>query len=244
MDTQNNSLNELAAALNDHQITDDQGAIKEEEKTSLEEPAASEEQTTVEESATVEKPVETETKAALAEDEESEMQPAEDETGKRYVPEKRFKKVYGEAKEWERKAKEFEAKVLMSSPANTATQQSIANQPIDRTAVLETEILKGKLPQFDPESDQYDSELDELGGQILAANPGITKIDAARKALKYAEKLSAKVAGVQSEARLVKSIQSDQGITSRVLNRQSEKVDPSKLTLEEKEKWLKANGQW
>ena len=42
----------------------------------------------------------------------------------------------------------------------------------------------------------------------------------------------------------MKAQQSDQGITNRVLNRDETKVDPEKMTLEEKEEWLKAQGMW
>ena len=59
-----------------------------------------------------------------------------------------------------------------------------------------------------------------------------------------AKKITNKIADVKLEARSVKAQQSDQGITNRVLNREGIKEDPEKMTLEEKEEWLKANNLW
>jgi hypothetical protein len=59
-----------------------------------------------------------------------------------------------------------------------------------------------------------------------------------------AKKITSKVADVKLEAKSVKVSQSDQGITNRVLNREGQQLDPDKMTLAEKEEWLKAEGLW
>lgn len=239
MDQESNNLDQLAAALDGHQITDDEGQGVETETTE-EKPAALEAQTTDE------KPVEAEApKAPQAEDDQAE---AEDESGKRYIPKSRFDKVYGEKKASERKIAELEQTVqtLMESglTRQEATAQAKTEKPIDKTEVLEVELLKGKLPQFDPESAEYSKDLDELGGQIYRANPGISRIEAARRALNYAKKVSTQVAEVRAEARTVKAIQSDQGITSHVTNRGSSQVDTESMSDTELENYLRQTGQW
>lgn len=42
----------------------------------------------------------------------------------------------------------------------------------------------------------------------------------------------------------MKVSQSDQGITNRVLNRDNQQLDPEKMTLAEKEEWLKEQELW
>jgi len=95
---------ELIAALDDHQITDDDGQIKGEE--TPDEKSATQEQTPEEKDATAEKSAETKEDSPES-TEESENEPemvetASDETGKRYVPESRFKEVYAKWKKAER----------------------------------------------------------------------------------------------------------------------------------------------
>jgi hypothetical protein len=232
-------IDDLAASLNDHQVTDEEGKVAEE---TAQEESAPQEQTPVEEPATAEKSADEETppKEEPSSENEPEMVPtAEDETGKRYVPEARFKEVYAKWKEAERKQeKPFEP------------QPTRALQPSDKTDALETELLRTTLPQFNPESKEYSKEIDEMGYVFYEAskdakgNHTITRLEAARKALSKAKKLTSEVAEVKSEARSVKAQQSDQGITNRVLNREGTKLDPDKMTLEEKEEWLKAQGNW
>jgi hypothetical protein len=83
-----------------------------------------------------------------------------------------------------------------------------------------------------------------MGSKDAKGNPTMTRIEAGRKALNMTKKITSKVVEIKSEARSVKAQQSDQGITNRVLNRDSNKIDPDKMTLEEKEEWLKAQGDW
>jgi hypothetical protein len=84
-----------------------------------------------------------------------------------------------------------------------------------------------------------------LGFAIYKASPGITRLEAARKAVQMAKKIQSKVTEVKDEARSVKTQQSDQGITSRVTSREaSSDVPDESSSPEEMEKWLKAHGQW
>jgi len=228
---------ELAAAMN-RQVTDEEGQLKGDDNS--QEDTAAPEQAPVEQDATAEKSAEPE-KSVPTDDKGTENEPemvetASDETGKRYVPESRFKEVYAKWKAAEReKAKK---------PDYTPTSPP-QRQPIDKADAIETELLKSTLPQFNPESEQYDRDLDEMGFEIYQSSGGsITRLEAARRALSRAKKITSKVADVKLEARSVKAQQSDQGITNRVLNRDETKVDPLKMSLEEKEEWLKAQGLW
>jgi hypothetical protein len=234
------------AALN-RQITDEEGEIVGEE--TPQEETATQEQTTVEEDATAEKSAETEESIPI-DDKETENEPemvetASDETGKRYVPESRFKEVYAKWKKAERKAKERGV-----TPPPMPVVEPKEAKPIDKTDALETELLRSTLPQFNPESPDYSREIDELGYSLYEGsrdpkgNYTMTRLDAGRKALQMAKKITSKLADLKLEARTVKAQQSDQGITNRVLNRDETKVDPMKMSLEEKEEWLRANGHW
>jgi cytochrome P450 len=101
------------------------------------------------------------------------------------------------------------------------------------------------LTQFNPDGDEYSRELDELGFAIYKATPGITRLEAARKATQMAKKIQSRVTKVTEEARSVKAQQSDQGITSRVSSRgASPDVPGEDASPEEIETWLKARGQW
>ena len=241
----NDPSQDLAAALDNHQVTDDQGEI-EAENTAAEE-TAPQDQTPAEETATAEKSAE-ETNPPK-EDVKSENEPemvetAADETGKRYVPEARFKEVYAKWKDAERKSKERGEPVREPMPV----RQPVA--PINKTDAIEVELLRTTLPQFNPESTEYSRDIDELGFSLYEGskdskgNYTMTRMEAGRKALNMAKKITSKVAEIKLEARTVKAQQSDQGITNRVLNREGTKTDPNKMSLEEKEEWLKANGQW
>lgn len=230
--------NQDTAATIEHQITDDEGQMIAEE--TAQEESAPQEQTPVEEVATDEtNPPKEDVKSEDKNDEPDLVETAADETGKRYVPESRFKEVYAKLKDAERRA--------AMTPAPQRTQGM--KQP-DRTEALEIELLRTTLPQFNPESTEYSEDVDQLGFQIFngskdsKGNPTMTRIEAARKALNMAKKITSKVAEIKTEARTVKAQQSDQGITNRVLNRDSGKIDPDKMSLEEKEEWLKAQGSW
>lgn len=240
------TLDDLAAAMDNHQVTDDDGQIAGDE-TPQEEPAP-QEQTTVEEDATAEKSADSE-ESTPVESEESENEPelvetASDETGKRYVPESRFKEVYAKWKAAER------GKAQTPAPEVYKPQAPTPAGPINKQDALEVELLRSTLPQFNPESPDYSRDIDELGFSLYEGskdakgNYTMTRIEAGKKALAMAKKITSKVADVKLEAKTVKAQQSDQGITNRVLNREGEKLDPEKMTLEEKEEWLKANGYW
>jgi hypothetical protein len=236
-------LDDIAAALDNHQVTDDEGQIVGDE--TPQEESAPQEQTPGEEAATAEKSADTK-ESSPEETKESENEPelvetAADETGKRYVPESRFKEVYSKWKAAERKATPKEAPKVIE-PNQVPPQQS---KPLDKADALEIELLRSTIPQFNPESDQYDRDIDEMGFDIYQAAKGqMTRLEAGRKALERAKKITSKVADIKSEARTVKAQQSDQGITSRVLTREGTTPDVEKMTLEEKEEWLKANGYW
>ena len=234
---------EVAAALNEHQVTDTQGQIAGDE--TPQEESAPQEQTTVEEDATAEKSVDTEVVSpettTESENEPEMVETASDETGKRYVPESRFKEVYAKWKAAQRES---------STPEVIKPIAPVQARPVDKTDALEVELLRSTLPQFNPESDTYSREIDELGFSLYEGskdNSGkylITRLEAGRKALDMAKKITSKIADVKLEAKSVKAQQSDQGITNRVLNREGAQLDPNKMTLEEKEEWLKANDLW
>lgn len=235
----------IADALN-HQVTDEEGKIVAEE--TAPEEAAPQEQTPVEESATAEKSEDEPSppkEEAKSENEPDMVPTAEDETGKRYVPESRFKEVYAKWKEAERKAREQGV-----APPREPIQAPVGLKPETKTDALEIELLRSTLPQFNQESPDYSRDIDELGFSIWQGSknakgePTMTRLEAARKALLVAKKITSKVAEIKGEARSVKAQQSDQGITTRVTSREATKLDPDKMTLEEMEEWLKANGSW
>lgn len=234
---------QLAAALNGHEVTNDEGNIDERE-TSIEE-SAPQEQTPEGGSATAESAEETNVEESKSETEESETDLAQDESGKRYVPEKRFKEIYGKAKATERELQALRAQlaqgnsVLQQAASKPNSKQSAPK--VDKADVLE---LKMTLPQFNPASQEYSEDLDTLGFQILRANPGMTPLQAGYQALEMAKKIAGKVAGVKEEARTVKSLQSDQGITNRVTSRQATQANPDNMSASELEAYMKQNGMW
>lgn len=233
------SFDELAAALGGHEITDEDGKLAE-ETTSDERPATQEEKQP-EEEAISEKESEV-SKPAEELAEEDEDVDAVDDNGKRYIPEKRFKKVYGELKAKERELEELRKQHTVQKPTQNFSTPTPENaSKADR---LELEILKEKYPQFDPESSQHSPVLDEMGYEILVSNPGMTRLEAARQALNRAKKLGMAEKAVKTEARVVKQQQADSGIANRVLNRKGTQPDLNKMSLEEKEEYLKANGMW
>lgn len=243
------NLKELAAALQGHTVTDEEGNISEED-TSNELTANSEQKTNEEESATVEKPAETEPEETKTTDEgtenessDDESELAEDETGKRYVPENRFKQVYGQMKQYERELQSQKRETPESS-GDTPQRTSAVPQGVDKSDLLELELLRQTLPQFDPNSGSYSRTLDEMGYEIYNSNPGITRLEAARRAIARARELSKAEVKEIAEARAVKTRQSDQGITNRVVSRKATTPNPDEMTLEQKEAWLKQNGMW
>jgi hypothetical protein len=229
--------NELVAALN-HQVTDENGEMIGESETTEENPTAPEE-TTADETTPAEKPrSEAEPATQAAEDETPNL--VEDEAGKRYVPETRFKEVYGKLKQRER---ELEA-IAKAPQAQAPNELPTVKPQIDKADALEVEVLRATLPQFNPESTDYSEELDQMGYDIWKANPGVTRLEAARKALTRMEKLAKQSASVKAEARMVKSLQSDQGMTNRVVSREAAKPDLDSMSDRDMEAYLKEHGQW
>jgi hypothetical protein len=171
-------------------------------------------------------------------DEPDLVETASDETGKRYVPESRFKEVYAKMKDYERAVKQ--------PPQPTELpKQPLETKPLDKTDQVEVELLRATLPQFNPDSPDYSRELDELGFALYNAQPGVTRLAAARKALDMAKQIQSKVTKIEKEAQTEKSIQSDRGITSRVTSRESKSDVPKEdASPEEIEEWLRANGKW
>lgn len=232
------NLADLAAAFSNHQITDDEGQLAE---VTADQDTATDETNSFEETATAEKPAEEE---SVSQDEETsdENELAVDEKGKRYIPEKRLKKETAKRREAERQAEELRQQLQQQTPVR---QEAVTfTQPSSPAADVETEVLFSKYPQFDPESGEYSKGLDRLGSEIYRANPGISRLRAARLAIERAKELTQDSAKIVAEARAVKSQQSDQGITSRVVSRGATQVNPDSMSLSEKEEWLKANGMW
>ncbi len=234
---------QLAAALNGHDVTNEDGGVVEGETTTEE--SAPDEQTPVEDTTTAEsaeEPVEEEPKPSEI---DSEKDLAVDDSGKRYVPEKRFKEIYGKAKATERELAALRAQfasgnsVLQQAAGKPNSKQSAPQ--VDKADVLE---LKMTLPQFNPASSDYSEDLDTLGFQILRANPGMTPLQAGYQALEMAKRIAGKESVARTEARTVKALQSDQGITNRVVSRQATQVNPDNMSAKELESYMKQNGMW
>lgn len=239
LEEQNSSL--LAAALNGHSITDSEGQIAEE---TASEESAPQETNTEDDTALSEKTAEEESASTQDTDESDETNLAVDDSGKRYIPEKRFKKTYAEKKQLERENEALKALVTSTIPVGTNVQQSTSstssNPDLDR---LELKMVYKEYPQFNPSSEEYSPEIDKLAGNLRRAN-NLSVTDAAEEAMKMVKKFTSDQVQVAREARTVKALQSDQGITSRVTNRQPTQVDFESLSLEEKEQYLRDNGQW
>lgn len=246
----NDMMDELTAALNGHSVTDEEGGTAEEGETFEEESVASEQETPEEESATGENQDESLEDETHSDEDEDEQQLAEDESGKKYVPEKRFKSVYARMKDAERQLEEERARqeegkrVLEQVQNKSGKKQTKTAEKSPAELKIEALELKMELPQFDPTKPEYDKNLDDLGYEIYRANPGITLVDAARRAIKMAASLSQKEQQLRQTATQVKRQQSDQGITSRVVSRQSTQKNPNNMSLEELEKYLKETGAW
>lgn len=250
-------MEQLAAALDGHEVTDQDGNVDERETSTLE--SAPEDQTLDDDTATAEKPAETEDESPTQDDHtDSETELAEDDSGKRYVPENRFKDVYAKWKETERQLAEQQAsleqgkQLLEKRSVPQGKKQQAANKSVAELKVEALE-LKTELPQFDPKLDpitgkptnpDYDPALDDLGYEIYRANPDISLLEAGRRALRIAAQLGRKEASVRQEARQVKQLNSDQGITSRVTARIQQTKNPADMSLEEMEAYLKESGAW
>lgn len=193
----------------------------------------------------VEKPAESDATAPKAGETDSENELAVDDSGKRYVPEKRFKDIYGNWKKAERELEQLKNSAGQPATTPAAKRSSKPNtEEADRVAKLETQILRKSLPQFDPYSPEYSEELDNMGYTILKANPGMTKLEAAEAAIKQAERLAKTTAAVKAEARTVKALQSDQGITNRVMSREPIKKGLDEMNEEELLAEAKSSSDW
>lgn len=239
LEEQNSS--QLAAAFDGHVITDQEGQLAED---TASQETALEETNTETEAAPSEKTAEEESTSTHEADESDETNLAVDDSGKRYIPEKRFKKTYAEKKQLERENEALKQLITSTTPVGQVKQESTqtsSNPDLDR---LELKMVFKDYPQFNPKSEDYSPEIDKLAGNIRRANPGMSVMDAAEEAINTVKKFTSDQIAVAREARTVKALQSDQGITSRVVNREPSKVDFDSLSLEEKEQYLRKTGQW
>lgn len=240
-------IDELAAALDNHQVTDDEGQVPEETETPVEEPA------TQEPNADEESVTETEPET-VPETVEEEVDLAEDESGQKYIPKKRFDKVYGEKKALERKLEELQSLPVFSTdkpPSNYPIAGAEAAVQPTTSAWDKADILEVKLnyPQFDPKPNalgeptnpEYSRDLDELAYSYLVADPRITPMKAAQKAIKTLENLTKKESEIKDQARKAK-ISTAETPLSKPVRRSSEEIDPSKMSFEEMENYLKQTG--
>lgn len=222
-------------------LTDEDGKPMEEETTS--QPTSPVEEKQSEEPETpAEKPQEKPTEES---EEPENANLVEDETGKRYVPEDRFKQVYGKMRAYERQLKQAPPVQAQPEAEHSAAPLPKALAKRDPSVLrLETEMLRTTMPMFDPNSPEYSPELDELGMKVFEANPKMSLLDAGREAVRIAQGLSRKAAEVRAETRTIKAVQSDSGITGNTAARREAPIDPSKMSLEEMEAYLKKSGQW
>lgn len=240
-------MDQLAATLNNRELTDETGEIPEEGETFEDDTASSETTTPDEDSDTGENPEDDFDSDPQSDDDDSESNLAEDDSGKRYVPEKRFKDVYSKMKEYERAIKEREdlaaqgEYLLEQSQKSKSKPRGSAEVKVDKADILE---LKMTLPQFNPANQEYDPTLDTMGLQILKANPGITPLEAGKAALEMARKISSSRVQAKTEARTAKAQQSDQGITARVKSRQASEPNVDQMSDLEIEAVLRQSGQW
>lgn len=214
------TIDDLAAALDGHQVTDDTGAI-------TSEPAAEEVDSLVSET----EPEETEEEPKSLDVEPEE---AEDDKGNKYIPEKRFKKVWGEKKALERE---------IASLKQQVKPEKQAQEPLDRTQALEMEILFEKYPEFNPSDTRYSEELDSLAGKLIKANPSLTVLQAAREARDLASKIVGRVSSAKSETVVVKKAISDNGMVNAP-RKVSSNIDPDSMSEGDLERYLKETGQW
>lgn len=225
---------QLAEMFNEHEVTDSQGQIPEGDTST---DTSNQETTTIEESTKVEKPAESDVKVSQPLIEEDETQPVEDEEGRKYVPEKRFKEVYAKQKEAERKLKAYEEQLRAVG--------SQAPKPVtfDRTAALETEILFNQYPQFNPSNENYDEDLDRVAASIYQSGAVTTKTEAARQAINLAKKLQSKTTSIKEETRTFKRAISEGNIV-KPGQRVEGQIDPDTASVSDLEQMLRATGNW
>lgn len=215
------TIDDLAATLNNHQVTDDDGQVISEsapEKVdSLESESQSDE--------------ELEEQPKVTEDEPSE---AEDEDGHKYVPEKRFKEIYGQKKALEREIASLKQGARAPTPAPS----------LDRTQALEMEYLFDKFPEFNPNDPKYSQELDALAGKFVQANPLLSPIQAAKEAKEFARRIASKIDGTKSDTVIVKKTIADSGMAQRSQTTSDSPIDVENASVDEIERYLKSTGNW
>lgn len=235
----NDNLQNLEAVLN-KQITDDEGQLEQEETTFFEEPATQEEKQ-VDDSTQEVNPADEEVQEPKPETESEETQLVEDEEGKKYVPEKRFKEVYKKRKEAERRASELEAQ--LKAVTSQYIEQPMTQVSRDKADALEVELLFSKYPQFDPTNPDYDQDVDDLAADLYVAGKARTKIEAAKMALEKVKVLSSKSLSIKDEARTIKKMMAE-SVTSKGGARTEAQPDLDKMSVTELETYMKAKGEW
>lgn len=241
------NLQELAALFNEHQITGEDGKLNTEAEVAPSEiTAAQETETSEEQTPPAEKPQEVEaapTQEAAADD-QNEL--GVDDSGKRYVPESRLKKETAKFRETERELKALKATLDQGNALLQTAKKGKDSLPEPQRIVDKADILELKLtkPQFNPQSPDYNPELDEMAGKIFKATPSLSIMEAAAEAEKYANAIAQRVSTAKTEARQVKALQADQGIAGKGGQRSDTSIDPNTMTDQQLEAWLKANGQW
>jgi len=223
------NLQKLEAALNNREISADENPVED---------SAPQEENQVDDSTEAEKPAEEEVKEPKPDTESDEMQLVEDEEGKKYIPEKRFKEVYAKLKENERRAKELERE--LSSKVAPALERSV---PTDKADALEVELLFAKYPQFDPSHPDYDADVDDLAADLYIAGKAKTKLEAAKIALEKVKVLSSKSSTIKDEARVIKKMMAE-SVTTKGGGRAEVQPDIDKMSTEELESYMKARGEW
>jgi len=220
------TIDDLAAALNNHQVTDEDGQVRSE-------PAAEQVDSLESESVPTEE-VQEEPKL-----QEQEPEEAEDDSGRKYVPLKRFNKIYGEREELKRELAALRQQAPVKEP------QPVSVPSLDRTQALEMELLFDKYPEFNPNDDKYSPELDALAGKFVQANPSLSALQAAREAKEFAKRIGSKQAGIQQESVMVKRAVSDNGIAGRPQKVSTQpEIDIATASADDLERYLKQTGNW
>lgn len=244
------TIDDLAAALNNHQVTDENGEITD-EGTFVSESAADEASTAEtyeDESTGVEKPTESIEEDTQFSEEDEGTEHVEDESGKRYIPANRFNKVYGELKARERELESLK-RPQQQAPQATSTGETPLGTGLNPVAALEVEMLMEKYPQFDRNSSEYSRTLDEMGAEIFNNNvvdgkPTITRLEAARRAITRARELTQTTVAKKAEVKALKRATADTGLASRASRGSDAPINIDDMSLEEKEAYLKRTGNW
>jgi len=240
----NDNMTALAAAFDDHQITDDGGQILEDETSTQD--SAFEEENAVDDSTEAEKPTEPEYSETNAEDDGEDDEHVVDDAGKAYVPKKAFDKNYAKRKEAERLLAERDRELEMLRGQEKPVARPV---PIsDRGEALENELLFTKMPEFDPYAKEYNPTLDESAAFIYNSyrdtkgKPTITKLQAAREAKRIASELTKQATSGRAEVRQVKM--QTEGSFSQAARKVDTTPKAEDMDLDYMEKYLKEQGAW